>query len=158
MTYCNLIDVPYIGSKNFPIYQSSTCSWFSAEMADHRYQVWHINQDPILDRHSLVVVPGPKSKIFHVWYGRWLKNLQFSAVTGSQGPRDLKFGIQASNILYFHGQWSKSMDLNFFISPVKDTWSLSRYCLPLISRLIMKRYIHNIMYVGIYYWVLSPGL
>ena len=64
MNYCNLINVPYIGSNNFPIYQSSTCSWFSAETADHRYQVLHINQDPILDRHSLVVVTGLKSSFF----------------------------------------------------------------------------------------------
>ena len=40
------------------------CSWFSAVLADFRYQVWHINQDPILDQHSMVVVSELKSKIF----------------------------------------------------------------------------------------------
>ena len=73
----------------------------AAETAVHRYQVWHISQNLILEWHSLVVVPCLKSKFFHVSYGCWLKNLQFSAVTSSEGPRDLKFGIQASNIQYF---------------------------------------------------------
>ena len=122
MTYCNLIDVPHLGSN---VLSYLSVSWFSAETADRRYQVWHKNPPTVLDRHSMVVVPGLKSAIFHIRYGCWLKNFQFEALIGSRGPRDLKFGIQASNILYFHGQWSKSMDLNFFILPVNDTWSLS---------------------------------
>ena len=38
-------------------------SWFSAETADFRYQVWHKYSPVILDRVSMVVVLRPKSQI-----------------------------------------------------------------------------------------------
>ena len=97
-----------------------TLQLISAETADFRYQVWHKNHDAVFDRHSLVVVPGLKSKIFHVPHGHWLKNFQFLALAGSQGLRDLKFCTNASNILYFDNQSSNPRDLNFFIFSVKD--------------------------------------
>ena len=78
------------------------CSWFSAVSADFRYQVWHINQDPILDRHSMVVVSELKSKIFYQKYVSWVQNMFCSGLRGATTPSKLKFGIQPSTNLYFH--------------------------------------------------------
>ena len=78
------------------------CSWFSAVTADFRYQVWHINQDPILDRHSMVVVSELKSTIFYQKYVSWAQNTFCSGPRGATTPSKLKFGIQPSTNLYFH--------------------------------------------------------
>ena len=88
------------------VYQNlKLCSWFSAATADFRYQVWHKNPPPILDRHSLVVVPGLKSTIFCYSYVPWAEKMQGSGPTWATGPSELKFGIQPSTNLYFH--WKK---------------------------------------------------
>ena len=45
------------------VYQLYPCQLISAEMADVRYQVWHIKFDAIVDRHSFMGVPDLKSKV-----------------------------------------------------------------------------------------------
>ena len=126
MNYCNLINVPYIGSNNFPIYQSSTCScsWFSAETADHRYQVWHINQDPILDRHSLVVVTGLKSSFFDTPLVSPDKKtlLRTKGCHHSERP-EIWYTTPYHTIFSPHK--ISSRDSNFLFSSVNYTWSLS---------------------------------
>ena len=47
-------------------------SWFSAETADFRYQVWHKNPPAVLDRVSMVVVLGPKSQFSWLSSGKTL--------------------------------------------------------------------------------------
>ena len=47
-------------------------SWFSAETADFRYQVWHKNPPAILDRVPMVVVLGPKSQFSWLSSGKTL--------------------------------------------------------------------------------------
>ena len=72
VTYGILIYVSHLGSISLPCWatrwtrsgtsrSTSTCS-SSGEQA--RPQVWHINQDAILDRHSMVMVPG-------LWDSNW---------------------------------------------------------------------------------------
>ena len=61
-------------------------------MADHRPQVWHINPPTVLDRHSMVGVPGQKSAFWGVW-----KIFNFGSDAGAthQVPNQTKhiFGI-----------------------------------------------------------------
>ena len=66
VNYRDLISVPHLGSQRQPCWATcwgSPCShWTGTPCSSARLrprpQVWHINQVTILDRHSLVVVPG----------------------------------------------------------------------------------------------------
>ena len=100
------------------------CSWFSAATADHRYQVWHINQDPILDRHSMVRSPEQNSTLFDLSTDRLAQNTFCSGPRGATAPRGLKFGISHLYDPYFDSMKVLSMDTNFYFFSVNYAWSL----------------------------------